>query len=316
MRPLRLIPVAALLFFTGASVSACGGDTPADPDSGPGLDAYVPPPSELFGPCVDDSQCPGEGAICRRDEDGYPRGYCTVPCDDRTPCDAFGVYHHCTQLVGQDRRYCEQRCLNGFDCGRGAYTCAGELPPSGGVCIGVCSRDDQCTPGNLCEPYSGRCYPEGMVPTAGATTGQPCRSDSACRSGLCAEEVTEAGVPTGNVGGSCVSNCILPTGYNSNSFFDGSSLPNGSCVGGAVCFPTNSFSEGDLGVCLAECHGDGDCRPGYACGNAFNTASGTPATFDNGVCLPIDCSRAACPSGYTCARVPRADGSVRNVCAP
>src|SRR5690606_33578722 len=86
-----------LLFACGAS--ACG-DTPnldaGPPDAGPPL-----MPSELFGPCQEDWQCPGEGAICRRATDGWPGGYCTVPCEDRTPCDFNGVYHHCVTRAGE-----------------------------------------------------------------------------------------------------------------------------------------------------------------------------------------------------------------------
>lgn len=313
MRPLCFSPLAAAALLL--ALVACGEPTP-DADAGADVDAYVLPASRLFGACVDDSQCPGEGAVCRRDEAGYPSGYCTVPCDDRTPCDAFGAYHHCAQREGETRRFCELRCLNGLDCGRDGYTCAGELPPSGGICIGVCSSDAQCGEGHVCEPYSGRCYAEGTAPTGGSITGAECASDDACRSGFCIEEIGANGQPTGHLGGSCVANCILPSGYNTSSFFLGDRLPQGGCVGDAVCFPTASLSQGDLGICQQQCMGDGDCRPGLQCANSFNTSSGNPASFENGVCLPIDCSRTACPSGSTCARVPRADGSISNICAP
>lgn len=304
--------VALLLPFL--ALAACG-SSPATPDAG-AVDARVLPPSELFGPCEEDSQCPGEGAICRQDDDGYPRGYCTVPCDDRTPCDAFGSYHHCVQLEGQDRSYCEQRCLNGLDCGRSGYTCVGELPPSGGVCTGVCFDDAHCSEGWECERYSGRCYPAGMAPTTGAVTGEGCDADAACRSGRCVEEVGEGGAPSGFLGGMCVSSCVLPTGWNSNTLYEGSVLPPGSCAGNAVCFPTGSLTEGDLGTCFPACTSDGDCRPGLECRKQFGTASGAPATFENGVCLPIDCSTDACPSGYRCIEVTYSDGSTGNVCGP
>lgn len=311
----RMRLFSCLVLFSAAGLAACETAPPA-PDAGAPIDAQTLEPSELFGECEVDAQCPGEGAICRHDDDGYPRGYCTVPCDDRTPCDAFGAYHHCTQLEGQDRRYCEQRCLNGLDCGRSGYTCEGELPPSGGVCVGVCSTDAHCSEGFACEPYSGRCYPTGMVPTAGAVTGEACDSDEACRSGACIEEVNEAGVPTGYLGGSCLSRCLLPTGWNSSSLFGGTVLPPGSCQGDAVCFPTSSYTEGDLGTCFPSCESDGDCRPGRECRRSFNTASGEVASFDNGICLPIDCSRDACPTGYRCVRVTYRDGSTGNVCGP
>ena len=308
-------PLSAAPLFTRLGLVALGlvavacGDDDAPVDMG---DASVPPQSELFGPCTEDSQCPGEGAICRRDLDGYPRGYCTVPCEDRTPCDAYGSYHHCVQREGETQSYCEQRCRNGLDCGRSAYTCAGELPPSGGLCIGVCSDDSQCSEGLVCDHYSATCVVPGTEPT-GAVTGEPCGSEDVCRSGECITE-TRDGVPSGWVGGSCIGNCILPAGYSSNFFYSGTVLPRGGCAGETdVCFPNASLSEGDLGLCLQGCTSAADCRPGYDCRKAFQTVGGS-ASFDNGVCLPIDCSRAACPDGYTCRQVPRDDGSVSNVC--
>jgi hypothetical protein len=297
-------------FVFSLVLSACGEAAIPAPVDG-GLDAALPR-SELFGACVSDSQCPGEGAVCRRDDAGYPGGYCTVPCEDRTPCDAYGAYHHCVQREGETQRYCEQRCLNGLDCGRSAYTCAGELPPSGGVCLGICSRDSQCSEGHECEPYSGRCLPAGTAPTTGALTGDPCESDDACRSGVCLEE-TGGTAPNGWIGGSCLASCIMPAGYNSNTFFDGPLLPQGTCAGAGICFPDGSLTEGDLGVCLQGCGSAADCREGFDCRMTFALSRGS-ATFENGVCLPIDCSRAACPSGYTCRRVSRSDGSVSNIC--
>jgi len=173
--------ILAVVLFLTATVG-CDNTTPMAPDAGG--DAFSLTPSSLFGACVDDSQCPGAGAICRRASEGYPGGYCTVPCDDRTPCDTGSVYHHCIQLTGETRSYCERRCLNGLDCGREAYTCAGELPPSGGVCISVCSDDAQCGDGTVCDVWTGECV-VGPAPTAGAGTGEPCDSGADCRSGRC-----------------------------------------------------------------------------------------------------------------------------------
>lgn len=311
---LRRRSVVSPLLALVLALAGCGDDGPDTGDAGVEVDAFVLPPSGLFGSCVEDSQCPGEGAICRRDDDGYPSGYCTVPCDDRTPCDAFGSYHHCVQRQGETRRYCEQRCLNGIDCGRDGYTCAGEVPPSGGLCIGVCSDDAHCSEGYTCDRPTGQCLAPGAPTPSGAALGSPCGSDAACRSGSCLE-AENGGTPTGYLGGTCVANCILPRGYNTSSFWNGATLPAGTCEGGAICFPTDSLTEGDLGTCFAACEGNEDCRPGYQCASSFNTSSGRPASFDNGVCLPIDCSRTPCPSGSSCVRVPRSDGSTSSVCA-
>lgn len=309
MRPSgRTLALAPTFLLALLAAAGCDDSTPVETP-----DAQVLPASELFGPCVDDSQCPGEGAVCRRDEAGYPRGYCTVPCDDRTPCDAFGSYHHCVQRTGEERSYCEQRCRNGLDCGRTAYTCVGELPPSGGLCIGVCSDDSQCSEGLVCDRWAATCVAPGSERT-GAATGEPCEGEDTCRSGECLPEVNATGVPTGWVGGSCSGNCILPAGYSSNFFFSGTLLPRAGCAGETdVCFPSSSLSEGDLGLCLRGCTSPADCRPGFSCVTQFQTTGGS-ASFDNGVCLPIDCSRTACPDGYRCRQVSRSDGSVDNVC--
>jgi hypothetical protein len=301
-----LVPVVL-----SALVVACGGDPPPG-DAGPG-DAL--PPSTLYGPCVHDSQCPGEGAVCRRDEAGFPRGYCTVPCDDRTPCDAFGVHHHCVQRPGADRRYCELRCLNGLDCGRDQYTCVGRIPPSGGLCIGICGADSDCSPGHECDRESGRCHLPGMAPT-GASLGEPCTRDESCRSRFCVEVVNEMGTPTGWVDGACLAYCIVPEGWNSNNIYDGPRLPSATCPDNAVCFPQDGFVEGNVGVCIPSCSVSADCRLGYACLNSFQSPSGVRYTFENGICIPIDCSREACPPGYRCVTVTYADGSRANVCAP
>lgn len=321
LHPARLSKVPMLqrlsvAFLAAAHLVACDGGDPADggiplEDAGPPLE-----PSELFGPCVEDWQCPGEGAICRTAADGYPSGFCTVPCEDRTPCDARGVYHHCLLREGEEQSYCERRCLNGIDCGRDAYSCTGELPPSGGLCIAVCSTDAQCGDGFACNTYTGQCV-EGDVPTTGAVTGEACGSPDDCRSGQCVTEVNDAGVPTGWVGGYCAGNCILPSGFNNNDFFAGDALPQGTCPGDAVCLPAgDGQARGDLGRCYDQCAADGDCRPGYTCLTEIGLASGAVSVYTNGLCVPDDCGAAGCPSGYTCVSVTGSDGRPRNVCAP
>lgn len=298
------------------TLSACDGTPPSEdafvpqPDAGPALE-----PSTLFGPCVEDWQCPGEGAICRTAADGYPRGYCTVPCEDRTPCRADDIYHHCAQRAGETRSYCEQRCLNGIDCGRDGYTCAGELPPSGGLCIAVCSTDEECGGGTRCDPYTGECVAGDLA--TGAVTGEPCDEDADCRSGQCVQEVNADGVPTGWIRGYCMSNCILPPGFNNSTFYTGDTLPQANCAGDAVCLPAQGQSHGDLGSCYDQCESDGDCREGYGCLSDIQLANGSVSSYTNGVCVPKSCSASQpCPSGYRCVTLQGSDGQPRNVCAP
>jgi len=288
-----------------------GGSDGGVGDAGPGVE-----PSALFGACQQDSQCPGEGAICRTAAEGFPGGYCTVPCMDRTPCDDGFVYNHCLRRGDVEQSYCELRCLNGIDCGRDGWTCLNQFEDDSGACIPVCGSDEQCGDGAQCNPFTGECTTE-PVPDIGAVTGETCANDDACRSGACITEVDDAGQPSGWVGGYCISNCILPPGYNTNSFFEGDALPSGSCPGDTVCLPRTfrAASRGDLGACYDQCTGDGDCRQGYTCLQEFRVGMGS-ASYSNGVCVPGNCMEDGCPTGYGCVVLNEGTMDARAVCAP
>ena len=295
-------------------IVALGGCDGGDGDADASADGAAPlEMSALFGACEQDWQCPGEGAFCRTGIDGFPGGSCTIACEDRTPCDTRGVYHHCATREGETESFCERRCLNGLDCGRDGYTCAGSLPPSGGVCISVCSSDEECGTGAVCDRYTALCA--AAVSTTGATNGEPCADNDACRSGQCLAEQGSDGTPTGWIGGYCVSNCILPTGFNNNDFFAGPALPNGGCPAG-VCLPAvgGNNSVRDLGRCYVECVSDGDCRGGYTCLKDISLSSGGTSSYSNGLCVPANCEREGCPTGYTCQMVTDSGGRTRSVC--
>ncbi len=298
------------LVLASASLSllfvACGGDdTPAGlPDMGPADMGEVDmdlPMSKLFAACQRDTQCPGVGAVCRHPVDGWPNGYCTVPCTppDTEPClDEDLYYNHCLTDSTTGNSWCERRCLNGIDCARDGYTCVGQFPPMDqGMCVGLCLTNADCGRGEVCNAESGRCVES--LPTTGAAIGEACAANADCRSNDCILEVS-GGSPSGFVGGYCALLCILPAGYNGNTLYAGTSLPAGTCPSGGVCFPNGGFAEGDPGICLDECTAAGDCRPGLECKKDYALSSGDTAHFDNGVCLPIDCQTTDCPTGYTC----------------
>lgn len=289
-------------------------------DAGPsdaGSDAGLQP-SVLFGPCQEDSQCPGDGAICWRGADGYPEGTCTVPCVDRTPCDDGVVFNHCLMRTGETQSFCFQRCLNGVDCMRPGYTCIGNGSIDAtdtGYCYGVCGGDVSCGPGAECNPYSGRCVAEGSVPTDGSPNGGTCTGDADCLSDNCITE-RNGTTPTGWNSGYCYGLCILPMGYNTNTLFSEDTLPQGTCSAGNVCFPNGSYTRGDLGLCFLGCTSDADCRAdeGYRCRTSWRLASGDVRTFTNGICVPNDCPTTPCPTGFTCRTVTTSSGTSR-VCA-
>ena len=296
-----LLLVSASLF---PALAGCGDDDGMNaPDLGPpdlGEQDMDLPMSKKYGPCERDSQCPGVGARCRQPSEGWPNGYCTLPCvePDEEPClDDELFYHNCLP-DGTGAAWCERRCLNGIDCGRNGYTCVGQFPPAGaGMCIGVCLSDDDCSRGEVCSAESGRCVTS--LPTTGGGIGAPCAANADCRSNECITEINAGGYPSGFPGGYCVTRCILPAGYNGNTYFSGPALPQGGCVGGAICIPSRSFAEGDPGICVDECDVPSDC-PLSDCVKDFPLASGDTATFTNGVCLPIDCAVDECPAGTTC----------------
>ena len=330
------------LVFAFLALPACGGrdgggtpdagaDSPTDgsvdgsPDA-PHVDMGPPPMSTFLGECVIDEQCPGPGAICLTAiHEGFAGGRCTRECvlGNRTPCDDGDIYHHCLDHTEAPEghpgatTYCTPRCLAGLDC-RAVEGCAqGQFSGGleGGICIPVCQTDDECGPGAQCNRDSGECLAAGE-PLAGASIGESCANDDACRGRYCAEERNGSN-PTGFNSGYCYGNCILPLGYNNNNFFAGEALPTGTCPAGNVCFPNGGITEGDLGVCFQECDSNSDCRvdEGYECQQAFATQSGDTARFSNGVCNPISCSASArCPAGFECRKI-RQPPFVFNVCA-
>lgn len=301
------VAVACLLLLGTACTGGGGDDTP--PDTGPvdagtmdtgAVDTGGPlVPSDWFGPCVADSQCPG--GVCLTEDDGYPTGYCTGECATREDCDIAGAYQHC--VPGRDgKSYCNYRCLNGVDCGRPGYTCDVEAPSylegdfveGNGLCIGFCAQDSDCGEGRVCDAYTGRCELPENVRTTGAINGEACANNGECR-GTCIEDNAN-----GWIDGSCVSFCILPLGYNTNTLFAEDTLPQGSCPDGNICFVNGSYTRGDLGICFDACTTNDDCRTGYECKYAFALADGSTRSFTNGYCGPIACRTRPCPDGYVC----------------
>lgn len=299
--PLRTLP----FFVASAALLACSPGIEA-PDAGADAADAGHAASTLFGPCLEDYQCPGAGAFCRKAATGFPGGICTKRCEDRTPCDAFGSWNYCLREEGTELKVCAQKCLNGIDCGREGYTCSDPLVGGVGVCEPVCSGD-LCGAGAECNADSGRCVAPGSVP-AGAGLGEGCDADEDCVSGSCTPE-TVGTTPTGYVGGICTGPCILPAGWNNNTIFSGDVLRPGSCPAGNICVPSGSLARGDPGQCVPECRSDGDCRTGYECLQTVGLSDGSTKTFDNGWCTPLDCTRTDCPSGYLCK-----PGSGRYVC--
>jgi len=98
-------------------------DDAAPPDEPP-EEPDGPPPGEpgelapepgftagwIGGPCVDDSECDYDEGVCLQDEEGFPRGYCSLGCDRICP-DRDGMpVTFCVDDVFADTGACAQRC--------------------------------------------------------------------------------------------------------------------------------------------------------------------------------------------------------------
>jgi hypothetical protein len=291
---LRSLTLAAAL----GALLACAAGPAGAPDAGPAVtpDAGLPA-SELLGRCREDSQCPGEGAFCAKNVDGFPGGICTRTCQDRTDCIVNGAWNYCLPDDAGARRICVRKCLNGLDCSRPGYTCSDALEGGAGICYPVCSGD-VCGDGAVCNTESGLCTAPGALP-AGAHLGDGCAKAEDCVSGACTPE-TGGGAAIGFIGGLCTGPCILPAGWNNNTVFSGGTLLPGTCPAGNICVPDSSFDRGNPGTCLRECTNDAGCRPGFGCVTSFRLSDGTTKSFTNGFCSPLDCTREDCPSGYLC----------------
>jgi len=322
-----LIGAASLVFAPG-----CGDDDGGTSDAAPDgtLDATADAardaellPSDLFGECEVDSQCPGPNAVCRTRTDGWPGGFCTRRCPggDRGPCEYFGAFHSCMDIEEEGEFECEANCLNSLDC-RPGYICAdqGAVNRSfgrdpAGRCVPICVNDDVCGEGGSCNRWTGRCYADTEPDPMGALNGEACPGgSSSCRSGNCLGPVgtftSGDTFPTGWVDGYCFSNCALPEGYNTDTFWADGPLPQGACPAGDICFPAaGTLQSGDLGYCMPECTSDADCRAadGYFCRKSFTSSGPTPP---NGVCWYItNCNSSGCPAGLDCVESRASAGS-------
>jgi hypothetical protein len=252
------------------------GDAPADVR----VDAGA-----LFGECTSNNQCPGSGAICITNVQGYPGGLCTHRCATDAQCGDGACIPY-----GSEQR-CFPRCEIGSDC-RAGYNCFTftDLPDTP-VCLPLCTADAQC--GAIgCDEYTGFC---GSPDVTLAGDGAGCGSDSDCRSDRCFEEVDAMGEPSGNLGGLCYSLCTIPddTEY-------ATSLPHGSCPDSAVCVRGDGDVAGDVGLCRPECTTETDCRPGFICLHPSRVGSSQDTT--NGYCVPMNCHYMTqmCPPTATC----------------
>lgn len=274
--------------------------------------------STLYGPCEQDSQCPGVGAKCLKD--GFPGGYCSVACEDRTPCavqvlDGNGNViaqngNHCAPLDGDaTNKFCLQRCLGGNDCRNltgdpsvpEGYVCLNATDDEGnnGFCQGHCWDDAHCAFGETCDVPSGICVAAGAEPRVGLNNGERCSMGSQCKGEMC------LGGGSGRMG-ICASFCALPGGWgeyagrygycaepdlNTGRCVDEERmLPRGgSCGDAETCVfigQTRVPGAGATGGCFKGCDSTAECASGLTCSKTLAFISETfTQRYSNGVCV-------------------------------
>ena len=254
----------------------------------------------IFTHCSTNAQC-GSGGTCLTVFPGG--GICTRRCTNDRAC---GVDGACELNNG----ICLPSCsTGGNECDRFGGAC---IPVDGafttGLCLPSCYTSGapagypQCQePMAMCDAYNGICAT--MQPT-GAEDGDPCVADVDCKGGRCITEIDPLGQPSGWIGGYCLS-----FGRATN-ITEGQSVPQSNCPPNAGAVPFDGQGPGDSAPCFRTCVADSDCRAGYQCDHLTSMSGGQ--FFSNGICLPVDCSRAGmqCPAGYACATV-TGDASMR-----
>jgi formylglycine-generating enzyme required for sulfatase activity len=202
--------------------------------------------------CSEDTDCgeaPGARCITTSDVDwpggGVVGGYCTRECGQAEDC---GPQGECVLGV------CLLRCdvfepkvthlddpLPANKChGRRDLVCRKITSQGFEVCLGACSSDSQCEPGDHCDRKLGGCR---ATPSPGLADGLPCDSDPDCQ-GFCVGAPGKA---------FCASGCSA-----------GGELDSEDCGGSAngLCIQAGEYGAvGSLGFCYRACEAHSDCYP-------------------------------------------------------
>jgi Cys-rich repeat protein len=169
-----------------------------------------------------------QGHYCRPECENLNAAECVPFVPEGGICDGF--VEPCRQAL----------CEPGLACL--AILGAPDVP---GICVdivGDCHSDDDCIPGEVCEP-SAPGGPDGNVCVPG------CRDDDDCGEGEKCEEVICVTTP-------CPGQCI-PSG-------EAECKVDSDCPAGEVCEPGAPFDPRPL-VCAFGCHTDDQCKPGELC---------------------------------------------------
>jgi hypothetical protein len=225
-------------------------------------------------PCTRNAECTGGRTCelatgrciqnCRNDSDNCgPDGYCDMnpdilkrrcarKCRADSACSA-------EQFCDLSSGICKARCGSDADCFAGSF-CDGS-----GRCRAACGSNADCGSNERCD--AGRCLLRcdagascgfGDVCDGGTSGSGICRKDL---SGVRVGAACTTALDCGAVNGSCITG--LPGGYCVAPGC-GDDVP---CGAGAACVPFSGSK-----ACLDICESNADCRGGYACRQASDSA--------------------------------------------
>lgn len=261
--------------------------------------------------CTDNADCTSP-LTCVRTDDSFRgalpgTGVCTMPCTADTECQAVDLYGFC-DLVGAPTPeaiaataegeipegmapYCLQACPFGLSATKcdalATFACTpieAEVTETTdgsfqfGLCLPLCSGDDDCESNEHCDATWGLCVPEE---SEGKGLGEKCDPEaveSECAGGFCIG--ISADLPYGL--------CTAPCNVHPDTIVCGGEPGTDAEFG---CF-SNLFTElgstvNDLGQCLPLCSVDDDCPDAFACDlSGADTLSQVYGR--DGVCFPTD----------------------------
>ena len=263
-----------------------GGDGAAD--SGRRTDGATA--MALGAVCGADADC-GTGLVCAKATDsvffgngGPPGGYCTVSCTPPGDVNCQAMGGTCVDLSANSTDppapYCLRPCTFGTDQTDKCLTrpdvgcVAADQTTMQGVCLPICSQDDQCPAGRRCDPRTAMCV---NMPTAGDPLGNHCAADPDAAA-TCAGTCIAIGGGNGMLAGSvCSQRCVTGLLQGCNWVGQGVSLA-GARHGVCAFSASMAMNGGDLGFCAELCDSVADCHdavdPAPICDMSFASVIG------------------------------------------